>query len=123
MYRSTRDGNLSGTERAVSAGIGTGLSLLVLRSGSPVLRAVAALAGVALFARAMAGHCAIKAAMTGESSIGAGLRDQWDRMSGGREPQVSSAQEAVEERADPEAIEEGIAPGEPAASGATAARH
>jgi hypothetical protein len=122
MNTSGHDGNLSGTERAISAGIGTGLSLLLLRSGSPILRALAGVAGIALLARAAAGHCAVKAALTGQSSIGEGFRDQWNRMSG-RQARISDAQEAVEERADPEAMEEGFAPGEPSASISTAARH
>jgi hypothetical protein len=121
MYRSEQRGNLSGTERAVSAGIGAGLSLLMLRSGSPILRALAAVAGVGLLARATAGHCAVKAAITGESTIGEGLRDHWNKMSGsGRQTRVSDAQEAVEERGNPEALEEGVARGQPSMASTTA---
>lgn len=120
MYRSEQRGNLSGTERAVSAGIGTGLSLLVLRSGSPILRALAAVGGLALLARATAGHCAVKAAITGESTIGEGLRDQWNKMSG-RQAQFSNTQEAVEERGQPEALEEGLVREQPSMSTSTAA--
>ncbi len=122
MYSSEQRGNLSGTERAVSAGIGAGLSLLVLRSGSPILRALAAVTGLALLARAAAGHCAVKAAVNGESSIGQGLRDQWDRMSG-TQARYPDPQEAIEEQADPAAVEEGLTPGEPSLSTSTAARH
>ena len=106
----------------MSAGIGTGLSLLVLRSGSPILRALAALAGLALLSRAAAGHCAVKAAVTGESSLGEGLRDQWTRLSR-RQPRLSDAQDAVEEQADPAAMEEGFAPGGPSVSTSTGVRH
>lgn len=120
MYRSEHDGNLSGTERGVSAGIGTALSLLVLRSGSPILRALAGVAGLALLARAMAGHCAVKAAITGESSIGDGLRDQWNRMSR-TQTGLSDVQEAVEERGDPAAMEEGFATGRPSVSSSSSA--
>lgn len=124
MYTSEHEGNLSGTERAVSAGIGTGLSLLVLRSGNPILRALAAIAGVALLARAAAGHCAVKAAVTGESSIGEGLRDQWNKMSGSRpRTRSSDAQEAVEEQANPQAMEEGFASGEPSSPTSFTATH
>jgi DUF2892 family protein len=122
MYNSEQGGNLSGTERAVSAGIGTGLSLLVLRSGSPILRALAGVTGLALLARAFAGHCAVKAAVTGESSIAEGMRNQWNKMSG-RQSQVSDTQEAVEERAQPEALEEGFAGGEPSVSTSATAQH
>jgi len=100
-------GNLSGTERAWSAAIGTALSMLVFRRSGPVLRSLAALAGAGLLARAAAGHCAVKAALSGESSIGDGLRDQWKRMSGARTDSFD-AQEAVEERAHPTAVEEGL---------------
>jgi hypothetical protein len=90
----------------VSAGIGTGLSLLALRSGSPILRALGAVAGLALLARAAAGHCAVKAAIMGE-----------------RQPHFSDTQEAVEERAHPEALEEGFAPGGPTVSTSSTAQH
>jgi len=103
-----KTGNLSGTERAWSAAIGTALSMLVFRRSGPVLRTLAALAGAGLLARAAAGHCAVKAALTGESSIGDGLRDQWTRMSGTPSDSLD-AQEAVEELGDPTAVEEGPA--------------
>jgi len=105
----------------VSAGLGTGVSLLMLRSGNPILRALAAVTGLALLARAAAGHCAVKAAVTGESSIGEGLRDQWNRMSG-RQTRSVDAQEAVEEQADPAAVEEGFTRGGPSVS-SPSARH
>jgi hypothetical protein len=122
MYTSGHGGNLSGTERGVSAGIGTGLSLLMLRSRSPVLRALAGLAGLALLARAVAGHCAVKAAVSGESSMGQGLRDEWNRMAR-RRPRFADAQEAVEEQANPAAMEEGTAQEGPSVSSSATARH
>jgi len=106
----------------VSAGIGAGLSLLVLRSGSPILRALAAVTGVALLARAAAGYCAVKAAVTGETSLREGLRDQWNRMSGSQLRPVD-VQEAVEEQADPAAVEEGFTREGPSVSRSSAARH
>ena len=108
MYTSGHSGNLSGAERTWSAVIGTGLSLLVLGRGSSILRTLAAVAGAGLLARAVAGHCGVKAALTGQASLGGGLRDQWRRMSGSQSS-FADAQEDVEERADPEAIEEGLA--------------
>ena len=88
-----------------------------------VCLALAAIAGVAMFARAAAGHCAVKAAVTGESSIGEGLRDQWNRISGSQ-PRSLDAQEAVEEQANPEAMEEGFATGAaPSMSTPTTAPH
>jgi hypothetical protein len=88
--------------------IGAGLSLLVLGRGSSILRTLAAVAGAGLLARAVAGHCGVKAAITGQASLGGGLRDQWQRMSG-RQSSFADAQEVVEEQADPAAIEEGLA--------------
>jgi hypothetical protein len=45
-------GNLSGTERAVSALCGLSFSLIALRGGSPVWRLLNGVAGAALLARA-----------------------------------------------------------------------
>jgi hypothetical protein len=36
-----------------------------------------AVTGAALLARALAGHCGVKAALSGHTSLGEGLRDQW----------------------------------------------
>jgi uncharacterized membrane protein len=79
--------NLSTAERTLSALAGIALSLLTLRRGSPVVRTVSGAVGTALLARALAGHCGMKSALTGETSLGEGLADQWHRMSG----KVSSA--------------------------------
>jgi hypothetical protein len=103
---SGQSGNLSGTERTWSAIFGTALSLLVLRRGNPVLRSLAVAAGAGLLARAVAGHCGVKAALTGETSLGKGLQRQWRSMSGGQ-TETFDAQENVEERADPVAVQEG----------------
>lgn len=108
MYQSGRSGNLSGAERIGSAVFGIALPLLVLRTRSPWLRSLAATAGAGLLARAVAGHCAVKAAVTGKSSIGEGFRDQW-RMMSGRRPEISDTEEYVEQRADPVAVQEEVA--------------
>jgi hypothetical protein len=101
--------NLSTTERVGSAAIGTALSLLVFRrGGGPVLRSLAAVAGLGLLARSLAGHCAVKAAVTGQSTLGQGVRAQWRRMSGRPETDVVDPQEAVEENANPAAVQEGL---------------
>jgi hypothetical protein len=80
-------GNLSTAERTVSALAGLALSLLTLRRGSPIVRTVSGAIGTALLARALAGHCGMKSALTGQASMGEGLAEQWHRMSG----KVSSA--------------------------------
>jgi len=73
-------GNLSNTERTWSALLGASLSLLALRRGSSTLRSLEAVTGAALLARSIAGHCGIKAALTGQTSLSDGLSDQWRRM-------------------------------------------
>lgn len=75
-------GNLSDTERVLSALMGLSLSVLALRRGSPTLRAINGAVGTALLARAVAGHCGVKAALAGRSSLGRGMADQWHRMRG-----------------------------------------
>jgi hypothetical protein len=79
MTRQT--GNLSDTERAVSALMGVAFSITSLRRGSLWLRALAGVAGAGLLARALAGHCGVKAALTGHSSLREGIVDQWHGMS------------------------------------------
>jgi DUF2892 family protein len=73
-------GNLSSAERATSALLGAALSGLALRRGSPLLRILGGVAGVALLSRAAAGHCAMKAAVKGDSSVAQGMKDQWHQL-------------------------------------------
>lgn len=118
MTRTT--GNLSSSERAWSAIAGAALSLLALRRGSPVLRSLAALAGASLVARSAAGHCAMKAALNGETSLGEGLRDQWSRLSmkGLRKTEglPGSAAHASRSRAVDESIDQSFPSSDPPAS-------
>lgn len=102
-------GNLSSTERTWSAVAGATLTLLALRRGHPILRSLAAIAGANLIARSAAGHCAVKAALTGETSLGEGLRDQWSRMSmkgSRRDGLPGSAAHADRSRAVDESVEQ-----------------
>jgi len=78
---SHQTGNLSTTERAVSAFTALALSVLSMRRGNLAIRIITGAASAALLARAYAGHCAVKAAMAGHTSLAEGVRDQWDRMS------------------------------------------
>lgn len=72
------NGNLGSGERVVSAILGLAFTLLALRrGGGGVTRAVAGVTGAALLARSFAGHCAVKAAVTGESSFSEGVAEQW----------------------------------------------
>jgi uncharacterized membrane protein len=75
-------GNLSRGERIGSAVLGLGMMLL-MRRGSPLLRIAGGALAASLISRAVAGHCAMKAAVTGESSLRQGLTDQWQRTVGG----------------------------------------
>jgi hypothetical protein len=75
-------GNLSQTERMVSALIGLSFSILALRGGGPVMRALNGATGAALLARAAAGHCGVKAALTGQATLAQGLSTQWRQMRG-----------------------------------------
>jgi hypothetical protein len=80
MAATERTGNLSNTERTWSALLGASLSLLAMRRGSATLRSLQAVTGAALLARALAGHCGMKAALTGHTALSEGLRDQWRRL-------------------------------------------
>ncbi len=91
-------GNLSRGERIGSAVLGLGL-LLLMRRGNPLLRIAGGALGASLVGRAVAGHCGMKAAMTGETSLKQGLTDQWHRTVG-RIP--SRAIERVEKTIDVE---------------------
>lgn len=103
MNRSS--GNLSGGERAFSAISGVALSIFGASRGGPILRVLASTAGAALLARAFAGHCAMKAALSGESTLREGALEQWRQTSRtGRNlaatarRKVATAGEALEEQ-------------------------
>lgn len=98
-------GNLSDNERTWSAVIGTALPLLLMRRGSPLLNTLAAAAGVGLVARAFTGHCAVKEAITRRASDQAGLEYR-QGSGGGRGTYEPDAQEYVEERADPQGLQD-----------------
>lgn len=69
-------GNLTSPERATSAALGLLLGMVgFIRGGALVRIASAATAGALLF-RAFSGHCAIKAALKGHSTLADGVRDQ-----------------------------------------------
>jgi hypothetical protein len=73
-------GNLSSAERGSSALFGIALSVLAIGRGSLLVRTLSALAGASLLARAFAGHCGVKAAINGHSTLREGLSDQWNQM-------------------------------------------
>ena len=71
------NGNLSRGERMSSVLLGLGLMGFLGRSRGPVVKFVGGVLGGSLMSRAFAGHCAMKAALTGQSSLRQGLADQW----------------------------------------------
>jgi uncharacterized membrane protein len=73
----TQPGNLSNGERFASAIFGVGLTMIAARRGGPLLRLLAGVAGTSLIGRAIAGHCGMKAAITGPSTLKEGMQDQW----------------------------------------------
>jgi hypothetical protein len=73
----SQTGNLSPLERAISALLGVALSGGALRARGTVTRALMGMAGASMLARAAAGHCAVKSAVTGHSSLREGVSDQW----------------------------------------------
>jgi hypothetical protein len=106
-----QSGNLSNTERTFSTVLGTALAVLAARRGNPIIRAVAGTASAALLARAYAGHCAMKAALTGKTTLGGGIADQWHWMAGKRPSDTLATSDAVDE-----SIEQSFPASDPPAS-------
>jgi hypothetical protein len=71
-----RTGNLSAAERAISALAGITFALLSFYRGSAGVCALTGVAGAALAARALAGHCSVKSALQGQTFFAGGLADQ-----------------------------------------------
>jgi ferritin-like metal-binding protein YciE len=89
--RFASQGNLSTFERWLSLLGGIGLLASAAR-GSSAGRLARGSVGLSLLARGAAGHCAMKAALTGESSLSDGLKDQWQQLTS----QVSHIRESAE---------------------------
>lgn len=79
---SSRLGNLTPKERWISALAGVGLVLGALPRGGLLRRLALSAAGAALATRGLGGYCAVKAALTGQASLGEGAREQWQRVRG-----------------------------------------
>jgi len=119
-----QSGNLSNTERTVSTILGSALALVAARRGNPLIRALAGTASAALLARAYAGHCAMKAALTGQTSLTGGMADQWRRMSGtprsgtprSHAPQSDTLAHAAQSDAVDESVDQSFPASDPPAS-------
>jgi hypothetical protein len=69
IVMSQQTGNLSSTERVVSALFGLSFALLASRRGHPVWRILTGAAGATLLVRSYTGNCAIKAALMGQAPL------------------------------------------------------
>ena len=79
---SSRPDNVSAAERWLSLAAGLGMALAALRGGSLMRRAALGTAAFSLISRGATAYCPTKAALTGQESFGAGLREQWERVVG-----------------------------------------
>jgi hypothetical protein len=73
-------GNLGSSERTASALLGLAFSVLAMRRGGGLVRAATGAVGLSLLSRAFAGHCAMKAAFSGQTSLRQGISDQLRHM-------------------------------------------
>lgn len=102
-------GNLGRNERLLSLGAGALLTALAARGGT-FSKLIYGVGAMALLGRAAAGHCAMKAALNGESSLGQGFAQQWRHMKSGIQgggmgtsrvsEATSAAEKAVREQGD-----------------------
>jgi ferritin-like metal-binding protein YciE len=88
--RFSSQGNLNTFERWLSLLGGIGLLASSARGGTAG-RLARGSVGLSLLARGAAGHCAMKAALKGESSLADGLKDQWQQLTS----QVSQIRESA----------------------------
>lgn len=73
-------GNLSPRERWLSTLAGFGLALGAMPRGGWLRRLAFLGSGAMLVSRGATGYCGVKAAVTGESSLRSGVREQWQRV-------------------------------------------
>lgn len=76
---SSGPGNVTGAERWLSLAGGIGLILAGARRGSPLSRMAMITTGASLLTRGATGYCAMKSALTGQSSMKDGFQEQWQR--------------------------------------------
>lgn len=99
-------GNLNPSERTISGVLGVALSAVGLLGRGSLLRVAGVTAGALLLARAVGGHCGVKAALTGKSSLRTGMKDQWQAMR--HSVQRTAAQLRRDRRSEPEPTEEAV---------------
>lgn len=76
---SQRPGNIGPAERWLSAAAGIGLLLSATRGGA-LGRLARGGAAISLLTRASTGYCAVKGALTGETTLQDGFKQQWHRL-------------------------------------------
>lgn len=113
-------GNLSSSERSISALAGAA-SLLTATARVPLVwKGLFALAGLGLIARAAAGHCAVKSVLRGDASIGESVAAQWSRLRPGTARPANglpgSPRFEHQSRAIDESVEESFPASDPPAS-------
>jgi hypothetical protein len=69
-------GNLSSTERTVSALAGAFLGIVSLTRGGPIMRIATAASAGALLLRALSGNCAVKAALMDHRPLAHRIRER-----------------------------------------------
>lgn len=111
---SVQAGNLSPAERGTSTLFGIALSILALGRGAPLVRVLSGVAAASLLSRAFAGHCGVKAAINGHSSLREGLSDQWNRMTGQASRAVHGLPGSPAHASKSQAVDESIAESFPA---------
>jgi ferritin-like metal-binding protein YciE len=77
---SAQSGNVSTSERWLSAAAGLGLTLRALKGHGFVRRVVLASAGLSLLARSATGYCAVKSTLAGDTSLKQGMQEQMRRV-------------------------------------------
>lgn len=78
--RPLTSGNISDTERWLSLLAGVGVATAAFSSSRILPRILGGAAGLVLLARGATGHCTVKAALQGETSLGGGVKQQLTRM-------------------------------------------
>ncbi len=101
-------GNLTLNERGVSAVLGLALTVLGLRRGNFLVRAAALSAAGTLLARVAAGHCALKAAWKGDSSLREGLTEQARRLRPGGSAALGEAPGSPTHRKNSRQVDEAL---------------
>lgn len=112
-------GNLSTAERIASLVLGLGLAAVALRRPRALLSTAVGTAALSMLARSAAGHCGVKSALAGHSSLRDGLIDQWRCLVGRKRAGTGlpgSPKHTHQSRAVDQAVDESFPASDPPAS-------